>query len=151
MMPLIAVCFCHYILEFLILFNLDARSSKFFKNCWSFTLRTFKTFATQETGWWFFVSAIFWSISTSIRQLKFDLLKLGAIQWLRGQDEGGKGSKNVCFCPRSGYKIVHAGGRVKKWQNSVHVVVECPPISNLKIPFEPSENDFLFKNKNMGE
>ena len=30
-----------------------------------------------------------------------------------------RGSKNVCFCPRSGYKI-------KIWQNSVHVVVEGP-------------------------
>ena len=24
-------------------------------------------------------------------------------------------------------KTVHAGKGVKKWQNSVHVVVECPP------------------------
>ena len=24
-------------------------------------------------------------------------------------------------------KTVHAGGGVKKWQNSVHIVVECPP------------------------
>ena len=28
-----------------------------------------------------------------------------------------RGSKNVCFCPRG-------GGGVKKWQSSVHVVVE---------------------------
>ena len=34
---------------------------------------------------------------------------------------GGRGSKNVCSCPRSGYKnCPHRGG--KKWQNSVHVV-----------------------------
>ena len=39
------------------------------------------------------------------------------------------GVKNVCFCPRPGYKNCQCmGGRggVKKWQNSVHVVVECP-------------------------
>jgi hypothetical protein len=37
------------------------------------------------------------------------------------------GSKNGCFCPRSGYKnCPRRGGGVKKWQNSVHVVVECP-------------------------
>ena len=29
------------------------------------------------------------------------------------------------FVHAQGIKIVHAGG-VKKWQNSVHVVVECP-------------------------
>ena len=39
---------------------------------------------------------------------------------------GGMGSKNVCFCPRSGYKNCPHRGGVKKWQNSVHVVVECP-------------------------
>ena len=26
-----------------------------------------------------------------------------------------------------GINTVHAGGGVKKWQNSVHAVVECPP------------------------
>ena len=26
------------------------------------------------------------------------------------------------------------GEGVKKWQNSVHVVVECPPIMNLNCP-----------------
>ena len=30
------------------------------------------------------------------------------------------------FVHAQGIKIVHAGGGVKKWQNSVHVVVECP-------------------------
>ena len=39
---------------------------------------------------------------------------------------GGRGSKNVCFYPHSGYKNCPRRGRVKKWQNSVHVVVECP-------------------------
>ena len=42
---------------------------------------------------------------------------------------GGRGSKNVCFCWRSGYKncpCSEGGGR--KWQNSVHVVVEWPLI-----------------------
>ena len=38
----------------------------------------------------------------------------------------GRGSKNVCFCPRSGYKNCprRGAGGVKKWQNSVHVVNE---------------------------
>ena len=30
------------------------------------------------------------------------------------------------FVLAKGIKTVHAGGGVKKWQNSVHVVVECP-------------------------
>ena len=36
------------------------------------------------------------------------------------------------FVHAQGIKIFHAGGRggVKKWQNSVHVVVECPLIVN---------------------
>ena len=32
------------------------------------------------------------------------------------------------FVHAHGIKPVHAGGEVKKWQNSVHVVVECPLI-----------------------
>ena len=32
------------------------------------------------------------------------------------------------FVHAQGLKTVHAGGGVQKWQNSVHVVVECPPI-----------------------
>ena len=49
-------------------------------------------------------------------------------------------SKNVCFCPRSGYKNCPrrgGGAGVKKWQNSVHVVVECPQrvIKNEKFHF----------------
>ena len=41
---------------------------------------------------------------------------------------GGWGSKNSCFYPRSGYKNCprRRGGGIKKWQNSVHVVVEGP-------------------------
>ena len=47
------------------------------------------------------------------------------------------------FVHAQGIKTVHAGGGVKKWQNSVHVVVECPPSqakslhgqSNLGIPY----------------
>jgi hypothetical protein len=42
----------------------------------------------------------------------------------------GRGSKNVCFCPRLGDKNCPrrgGGGKgVKKWQKSVLVVVECP-------------------------
>ena len=30
------------------------------------------------------------------------------------------------FVHAQGTKTVHAGGGVRKWQNSVHVVVECP-------------------------
>ena len=46
------------------------------------------------------------------------------ITWTRW---GGRGLKDVCFCPRSGYKNCPLRGEgVKKWQNFVHVVVECP-------------------------
>ena len=31
------------------------------------------------------------------------------------------------FVHAQGIKTVHAWGWVEKWQNSVHVVVECPP------------------------
>ena len=40
------------------------------------------------------------------------------------------------FVHAQGIKTVHAGGGVKKWQNSVHVVVECPLTGHR----------FLFKN-----
>ena len=41
----------------------------------------------------------------------------------------GRALKMYFFVHAHGIKIVHAGGRwVKKWQNSVHVVVECPLI-----------------------
>ena len=37
------------------------------------------------------------------------------------------GQKMSVFVHSQGIKTVQAGGRgVKKWQNSVHVVVECP-------------------------
>ena len=39
---------------------------------------------------------------------------------------GGGGQKMSVFVHAQGMKTVHAGGGVKKWQNSVHVVVECP-------------------------
>ena len=42
---------------------------------------------------------------------------------------GGGGQKMSVFVHAQGIKTVHAGG-VKKWQNSVHVVVECPPNSH---------------------
>ena len=54
------------------------------------------------------------------------IFPLGANKYQHGQDEGRRGSKNVCFCPHSGYKTVHAGKGGQKWQNSVHVDVECP-------------------------
>ena len=40
---------------------------------------------------------------------------------------GGGGQKMSVFVHAQGIKTVHAGvGGVKKWQNSVHVVVQCP-------------------------
>ena len=40
----------------------------------------------------------------------------------------GGGQKMSVFVHAQGIKTVHAeGGGVKKWQNSFHVVVECPP------------------------
>ena len=39
---------------------------------------------------------------------------------------GGGVQKLSVFVHAQGIKTVHAGGWVKKWQNSVHVVVECP-------------------------
>ena len=44
---------------------------------------------------------------------------------------GGGGQKISVFVHAQGIKTVHAEG-VKKWQNSVHVVVECPLIIALK-------------------
>ena len=38
---------------------------------------------------------------------------------------GGGGQKMTVFVHAQGIKTVHAGGGGKKWQNSVHVVVEC--------------------------
>ena len=39
---------------------------------------------------------------------------------------GGGGQKISVFVHAQGIKFVHAGGGVKQWLNSVHVVVECP-------------------------
>ena len=42
---------------------------------------------------------------------------------------GGGGQKMSVFVHAQSIKTVHAGGEgggVKKWQSSVHVVVECP-------------------------
>ena len=39
--------------------------------------------------------------------------------------EGGGQNMSV-FVHAQGIKTVHAGEGVKKWQNSVHVVVQCP-------------------------
>ena len=38
---------------------------------------------------------------------------------------GGGGQKMSVFVHAQGIKTVHAGG-CQKWQNSVHVVIECP-------------------------
>ena len=41
----------------------------------------------------------------------------------------GTGQKMSVFVNAEGIKTVHGGG-IKKWQNSVHVVVECPLVLN---------------------
>jgi hypothetical protein len=41
----------------------------------------------------------------------------------------GVGQKMSFFVHTQGIKTVHTGEGVKKWQNSVHIVVECPLIS----------------------
>ena len=47
---------------------------------------------------------------------------------------GGGGQKMSVFVHAQGIKTVHAGGGwVIKWQNSVHVVVECLPIKGCHI------------------
>ena len=46
---------------------------------------------------------------------------------------GGGGQKKYVFVHAQGIKTVHAGVVVKKWQNSVHVVVECPLIHKLVV------------------
>ena len=52
-------------------------------------------------------------------------MRLGAIQQLHGQDEGGEGQKMAVFVHTQGIKTVQAdAGGVKKCQNSIHVVVE---------------------------
>ena len=45
--------------------------------------------------------------------------------------EGG-GQKMSVFVHTQGTKTVHAGGRVKQWPNSVHLVVKCPLNSPLQ-------------------
>ena len=55
--------------------------------------------------------------------LGFQLRGHSITTWTRW---GGEGVKNVWFCPRSGYENCPRRGGVKKWQNSDHVVVECP-------------------------
>ena len=59
----------------------------------------------------------------------------------------GRGSKNVCFCQRSGCKnCPHRGWGVKKWQNSVHVVVECP-LTDLPTLVERKSKQTALSNK----
>ena len=50
---------------------------------------------------------------------------------------GGVGQKRSVFVHAQSIKTVHTeGGGVKKWQNSVHVVVECPLNGKLEFIFE---------------
>ena len=55
------------------------------------------------------------------------------------------GQKMSVFVYAQGIKTVHAGGPggVKKWQNSVHVVVECPLIVVSKIRGNLSRAEYL--------
>ena len=45
---------------------------------------------------------------------------------------GGGGQKMSVLVHAQGMKTVHAGRGGEKWQNFVHVVIECPPKSNVK-------------------
>jgi hypothetical protein len=51
---------------------------------------------------------------------------MGAFNNYVDKMRGGGGQKMPVFVHAQGKKIVHAGMGGKKWQNSVHVVVECP-------------------------
>ena len=50
------------------------------------------------------------------------------------------------FVHAQGIKTVHAGGGIKKWQNSVHVVVECP-LSKNSMRSTQNMKTFLSKRK----
>ena len=78
-----------------------------------------------------------WFSQISFLPHKYKFNFHGKCTWIRGHSIttwarwGGKGSKNVCFCPRSWYKnCPRRGEGVRKWQNSVHVVVEWPLSNN---------------------
>ena len=40
------------------------------------------------------------------------------------------------FVHAQGITTVHAKGAVKKWQNFVHIVVECPLVTNDHIQYQ---------------
>ena len=62
------------------------------------------------------------------------------------------GQKMSAFVHAQGIKTVHAGGGGKKWQSSVHVVVECPLIKTLSsIDFLYVSGSFLVISCNTGE
>ena len=61
-------------------------------------------------------------LKVSYKEILLKNVKFG----LRGQDEGGRGSKKFAFVHAQGIKTVHAEGGGQKWQNYVHVVVEWP-------------------------
>ena len=54
------------------------------------------------------------------------LLAKGSLNNYVDKMRGGGGQKMSVFVHAQGIKTVHAEGGVKKWQNSVHVVVEWP-------------------------
>ena len=63
------------------------------------------------------------------------------------QDEGGGGQNISIFVHTQGIKTVYAGGGGRKWQNSVHVVVVCPPrvrVKNAKFFFLHMCSNFKF-------
>ena len=51
-------------------------------------------------------------------------LSKGAFNNYVDKMKGGGGQKMSVFVHAQGIKTVHAGGVAKKWQNSVHIVVE---------------------------
>ena len=54
---------------------------------------------------------------------------MGALNNYMDKMRGVGGQKTSVFVHAQGIKTVHAGG-VKEWQNSVHVVIECPLVHN---------------------
>ena len=84
---------------------------------WKYLLRFFKLYC------------LLLRLGNSWNKFRYLSFLYGGIQTLRGQDEGGRGSKNVCFCPRSGYKdCPRRGGGGQKMAKFCprSIVVECP-------------------------
>ena len=76
----------------------------------------------------FFIFTYIAANSGSTPTVKLSIYNKGAFNNYVDKMRGGGGQKMFVFVHAQGIKTVHAGGGVKKWQNSVHVVVECPLI-----------------------